>query len=145
MSEVEENILVTLELPGIIPEMESEPRIEEFEENEEEIEHEYKTRDYQEKRHELMICEWLTVHGYQYERQKRCANGIIDIFVYDKKPWIIEVKRAGTPFYLYQGIAQLKFYNMCFTSVKLFLAVPGGVEKKYLPILAEFNIGVCNL
>jgi hypothetical protein len=115
------------------------PTIEEvFPEEEEETE--YRPRDYREKTFETRICEFLTREGYQYERQKKIANGVIDIFVYDKIPWIIEVKRSGTPFYLIQGIAQLKFYRMCFSWTQLYLAVPGGIEERYLPILNEFRI-----
>jgi len=108
------------------------------EEPEEEIE--FTPRDYREKSYESLLCELLTQEGYQYERQKKTANGIIDIFVYDRIPWIVEVKRSGTSFYLIQAIAQLKFYAMCFSFSQLYVAVPGRIKEEYLPILEEFRI-----
>jgi Holliday junction resolvase-like predicted endonuclease len=141
MAEEEGGILAFLdtvvEIETILP-----PTIEETIPEEEPLEEtEYKPRDYREKKFETYLCAYLTEKGYQYERQKRCANGVIDIFVYDKIPWIIEVKRYGTPFYLIQGIAQLKFYARCFSSSQLYIATPEEIREEYRLILDEFGIG----
>jgi len=135
MSEVE-NILAILESPICAIPLDVEPGYTETDD----VEVETKSRNYEERDFEEMVCAALDNELYIYERQKRVANGVIDIFVYDKTPWIIEVKRAGTPFYLVQAIAQLKFYAMCFKRSQLFITVPGGIDPKYFPILEEFSI-----
>jgi len=137
VSEVEtENIFAVFDMP--IESIQEIPEIVE----EEEIEEEYKPRDYQERSFEDKICRVLDLEGdLMYERQKKIKTGIIDIFIYGQPPGIVEVKRAGTPFYLIQAIAQLKFYEMCFPrKCKLFIAVPGGIPSDYIPILKEFGI-----
>ena len=102
---------------------------------------EYRPRDYQEKSFEDILCGIYDSYGLQYERQKRVANGIIDIFVYGQPPNIIEVKRSGTPFNLWTAIVQLKFYGACFKEAGLYIAVPGNIPKQHLPILRQFGIG----
>jgi hypothetical protein len=118
-------------LGGTIPE----------EEPEEEEEAERKPRNYREREFESLICQEMDGLGVQYERQKRIATGIIDIFVYRQPPEIIEVKPAATPYYLMQAAVQLKFYETCFKKAYLYVAVPGGIDEKWLKILANFGIG----
>jgi len=139
------NVLAILETPQL-----EEPKSElgqtevsdPMDDSSDEDEYEYKSRDYQEKSFEDKICRVLDLEEESmYERQKKIKNGIIDIFIYGQPPTIVEVKRVGTPFYLIQAIAQLKFYEMCFPrKCKLFIAVPGGIPQKYLPILQEFGV-----
>jgi hypothetical protein len=108
---------------------------------EEEREIRYKAYYSQERFFEDKVCEVLTASGIQYERQKRIANGIIDIFVYEQPPIIIEVKREGTPFYLMQALAQLKFYEACFKGgASLFISVPWKIPEEYHHVLEDFNV-----
>lgn len=145
----DEGILAILETPisweeirktSQLPEIE-ESFLDEIESDDGEIQ-EYKPRDYRERSFEDKICRVLDIENdLMYERQKKVSNGVIDLFIYDNPPWIIEIKRTGTPFYLYQAIAQLKFYEMCFSrKCKLLISVPGGIPEKFLPILKEFSI-----
>ena len=73
------------------------------EEPEEEEEAERKPRNYREREFESLICQEMDGLGVQYERQKRIATGIIDIYLY--------------------------------------VAVPRGIDEKWLKILANFGIG----
>jgi len=107
---------------------------------EEEIEQEYKPRDYREKAFEDIICEILDSQGHLYERQKRVANGVIDIITWHQCPDIIEVKRAGTPQYLIQAIVQLRFYAACFRRSTMWISVPGGIPQEHLHLLKEFGV-----
>lgn len=97
-------------------------------------------RDMREKNFEDKLCEELDFFDRQYERQKRVENGIIDIFVYDRIPMIIEVKRSGTLPNIMQAIVQLKFYEACFKKADLYISVPEGINPRFLSILKQFGI-----
>ena len=104
------------------------------------LEPEYKPRDYSEKLFEDIICSIFDREQRIYERQKPCANGIIDIITWYQCPDIIEVKRSGSPHNLIKAIVQLKFYSACYRRASMFIAVPGGIAKEHLHILKEFGV-----
>lgn len=136
-SETEEmvsGVIKTSQLPEFIELPEND-----IDEEENEIQ-ENKPRDYQEKSFEDTLCEGFDLLGLQYERQKKVANGVIDIFVYGQPPVIIEIKRANTAFYVMQAVVQLNFYSACFKKAYKIIAVPGGIPNQYKPELNKFGI-----
>jgi len=105
-----------------------------------EIDDEPDFSSFSEKFFENQICDIMDRDGHIYERQKPCANGIIDIIVWGQTPDIIEVKRSGSPRNLIKAIVQLKFYAACYKRSRLLIAVPGGIAEEHLHILKEFGV-----
>ncbi len=75
-----------------------------------------------------------------YEREVLCHMGYIDILIKAETPMIIEVKGDSQNSSITRAIGQLLCYELAYPGALLFLAVPEGVHKYFLPVLKRVGI-----
>jgi hypothetical protein len=87
------------------------------------------------------LCKPLSKKGLNYEVNKACETGIIDIFINDDPPSIIEVKGHMDTHNLMSALGQLLFYSASYPEANLFVALPKrlDVQKRKIFKLYEIN------
>jgi len=93
-----------------------------------------------EKRFEREIMADLRRRGVLFEHQKKCAYGIIDLFIPGNPPSIIELKEGQDRQSIGEAIGQLAFYSSEYPDAELYIGVPGGLCAAVRGILARWGI-----
>ena len=86
------------------------------------------------------LCKPLKKKGLEYEVNKSCETGIIDIFVNSTPPSIIEVKSHMDTHNLMSALGQLLFYSVSYPEANLFVALPKRLDVQKRKIFKLYDV-----